>query len=87
MWNEPVYTHAILNPPYKKIGRSASRRDSTCERWAFETSNLYAGFLARAVALYQPGAQVVAILPRSFMNGLYFKPFRRWLLCSRGDLP
>lgn len=79
VWNEPVYTHAILNPPYKKIGRSAPARQHL-RALGLETSNLYAGFLACAVALCQPGAQVVAILPRSFMNGLYFKPFRRWLL-------
>lgn len=77
--SEPAYTHAILNPPYKKIGRSAPARQHL-RALGFETSNLYAGFLACAVALCRPGAQVVAILPRSFMNGLYFKPFRRWLL-------
>lgn len=77
--NEPGYTHAILNPPYKKIGRSAPARQHL-RALGLETSNLYAGFLACAVALCQPDAQVVAILPRSFMNGLYFKPFRRWLL-------
>jgi hypothetical protein len=45
-----------------------------------ETSNLYTAFLACAVAQCAPGAQVVAIVPRSFMNGPYFKAFRYWLL-------
>lgn len=45
-----------------------------------ETSNLYTCFLACAISLCDKGAQIVAIVPRSFMNGLYFKPFRYWLL-------
>jgi adenine-specific DNA-methyltransferase len=45
-----------------------------------ETSNLYTCFLACSIALCGAGAQIVAIIPRSFMNGLYFKPFRHWLL-------
>jgi adenine-specific DNA-methyltransferase len=75
----PAYTHAILNPPYKKIN-TASKHRQLLRRLGVETSNLYTCFLACAIALCGPGAQVVAIIPRSFMNGLYFKPFRLWLL-------
>ncbi len=75
----PDYTHVILNPPYKKIGRRSSYR-SHLRTLGLETGNLYAGFLACAVALCRRGAQIVAIVPRSFMNGLYFKPFRCWFL-------
>lgn len=75
----PGYTHAILNPPYKKINTGSSHR-MLMRKLGLETSNLYTCFLACTVALCAPGAQVVVIIPRSFMNGLYFKPFRYWLL-------
>lgn len=73
------FTHAILNPPYKKI-RSSSPHRGLIRKLGLQTTNLYACFLACSITLCRPGAQVVAIIPRSFMNGLYFKPFRYWLL-------
>lgn len=76
---EPNYTHAILNPPYKKISTQSSHR-FLMRKLGVETSNLYTCFLACTIALCKRGAQVVSIIPRSFMNGLYFKPFRHWLL-------
>lgn len=75
----PRFTHAILNPPYRKIGNGSAHRALT-RKLGLETTNLYTCFLACTVALCAPGAQIVAIIPRSFMNGLYFKPFRYWLL-------
>src|SRR6185369_9427624 len=41
-----------------------------------EASNLYAGFLAAATQLLEPEGELVAITPRSFCNGPYFKSFR-----------
>lgn len=73
------FTHAILNPPYKKIG-SESHHRSLLRQVGVETVNLYAGFLALTVALMGEGGEVVAIVPRSFCNGLYYRPFRVWLL-------
>ncbi|HET8696569.1 MAG TPA: Eco57I restriction-modification methylase domain-containing protein, partial [Gammaproteobacteria bacterium] len=78
---ERPFTHAILNPPYKKIGTRSAHR-GLVRKLGLETTNLYACFLACAVSLCKPGGQVVAIIPRSFMNGPYFKPFRYWLLDS-----
>ncbi len=73
-----TYTHAILNPPYKKISSTSDHR-----KWlrgvGIETSNLYTAFLALAIRLLEPGGEVVAIIPRSFCNGPYFKPFRKLL--------
>lgn len=77
--HKPSYTHAILNPPYKKINTDSVHR-LLVRKLGVETSNLYTCFLACTIALCGPGAQVIAIVPRSFMNGLYFKPFRYWLL-------
>lgn len=73
------YTHAILNPPYKKIN-SASQHRSLLRAAGIETVNLYAAFLALAIKLLQPGGQVVAIIPRSFCNGPYYRPFRELIV-------
>lgn len=73
------FTHAILNPPYKKIG-SHSRHRFLLRQVGIETVNLYSAFVALAVALMENGGQVVAIIPRSFCNGPYYRPFREYLL-------
>jgi adenine-specific DNA-methyltransferase len=70
---------AILNPPYRKI-----RTNSDARRYArelgIEVSNLYAAFVAASVLLLEHHAEIVAITPRSFANGPYFRAFRRFLL-------
>lgn len=73
------YTHAILNPPYKKIGSSSAHR-LALRRVGIETVNLYSAFVALAVAQAAPGGQIVAIIPRSFCNGPYYRPFRDFIL-------
>jgi hypothetical protein len=73
------FTHAILNPPYKKIG-SNSRYRLLLRQVGIETVNLYSAFVALAVAQAAPGAQIVAIIPRSFCNGPYYRPFRSFIL-------
>ncbi len=70
---------AILNPPYKKIP-SESRHRHLLSSVGIETSNLYAAFLAIAIESLEPGGELVAITPRSFCNGPYFKPFRHLFL-------
>jgi adenine-specific DNA-methyltransferase len=47
-----------------------------------ETSNLYSGFLALALRALEPEGDLVAVTPRSFCNGPYFRPFRRELLST-----
>lgn len=73
------FTHAIINPPYKKIGASSEYR-LMLRPLGIEATNLYTAFLGLTVTLTKPGGEIVAIIPRSFCNGLYFKPFRKWLL-------
>lgn len=73
------YTHAILNPPYKKINSNSSHR-LALRRIGIETVNLYSAFVALAVAQAAPGGQIVAIIPRSFCNGPYYRPFRNFIL-------
>lgn len=69
------FTHAILNPPYKKLNSDTEAR-AALRRVGIETSNLYTAFLGLAILLLEPGGELVAITPRSFCNGPYFRPFR-----------
>ncbi|MGO9568996.1 MAG: Eco57I restriction-modification methylase domain-containing protein [Desulfomonilaceae bacterium] len=74
-----LFTHGILNPPYKKInGKSATRR--LLNLAGVEVSNLYAAFVWLTARMLRPGGELVAITPRSFCNGPYFRRFRLELL-------
>ncbi len=75
----PKYTHAILNPPYKKI-RSDSKHRRALRQAGIETVNLYSAFVALSLVLLGNQGQLVAIIPRSFCNGLYYRPFRKFIL-------
>ncbi len=73
------YSHIIMNPPYKKINSNSEYRLSLRDI-GVETANLYSAFLAVSILQLQKNGVVVAILPRSFCNGLYFFPFRKFIL-------
>ena len=72
----PPFTCAILNPPYHKI-HSDSHARNVLRRMGIETSNMYAGFLAATSKLLSPEGELIAITPRSFCNGPYFRSFRK----------
>lgn len=76
---EDQFTHCIINPPYKKIS-SRSKHRMLLQQVGIETSNLYSGFLALSIMRLQDQGELVAIIPRSFCNGVYFRPFREFLL-------
>ena len=69
----------ILNPPYRKLAAGSAER-RMLSGVGIEATNLYAAFVALALGLLNPGGQLVAITPRSFCNGPYFRAFRRQLL-------
>ena len=73
------FSHIILNPPYKKIN-SASIQRKLLRQAGIETVNLYSGFVALCIQLLKEQGELVAIIPRSFCNGPYYKPFRKLLL-------
>lgn len=73
------YSHAILNPPYKKIS-SCSHHRTLLRDVGIETVNLYSAFVALSIAMLAPRGQAVAIIPRSFCNGPYYRPFREFIL-------
>lgn len=74
----PRYSHAILNPPYRKINSNSKHRE-WLRAVGLETVNLYTGFLGLVLELLQSGGEVVAIIPRSFCNGPYYRPFREFM--------
>ncbi|KPQ05931.1 MAG: BsuBI/PstI restriction endonuclease C-terminus [Rhodobacteraceae bacterium HLUCCA12] len=77
------FTQVIMNPPYKKIN-SASAHRSALRRAGIETSNLYTAFMFLAAQRLREGGEMVAIVPRSFCNGPYFKPFREQFFAMMG---
>ncbi len=81
LFSEPLkrYTHVILNPPYRKISSNSLCRKILSDV-GIETVNLYSAFVALAVVLAAPGGHIVAIIPRSFCNGPYYRPFREFIL-------
>lgn len=76
---KPGYTHAILNPPYRKI-QSRSAHRAALRQIGIETVNLYSAFVALSLSLLENQGELVAIIPRSFCNGPYYRPFREHLL-------
>jgi len=74
-----TFDAAIVNPPYGKLS-TASPAYRLLRGVNAETTNLYTAFLNLIIPLLKPGGELVAITPRSFCNGPYFKPFRRNLL-------
>lgn len=77
--NQLNFNRLILNPPYGKIRTDSITRE-LLKTVGIETSNLYAAFIAISVALLEEGGELVAITPRSFCNGPYFKSFRKAFL-------
>ncbi|MBE9214551.1 Eco57I restriction-modification methylase domain-containing protein [Plectonema cf. radiosum LEGE 06105] len=75
------YTHAILNPPYKKINnRSVEKK--ILSSLGIDTVNLYSAFVWLTLMQLVEDGELVAITPRSFCNGAYFRPFRKAFLQS-----
>lgn len=75
------YTHVIMNPPYKKINGNSIHR-KLLRNVGIETVNLYSAFVALSIMLTKPFGQIVAIIPRSFCNGPYYKSFREMILSN-----
>ncbi len=67
----------IMNPPYFKVRKDAEIA-RTMEHVVHGQPNIYAFFMAVAADLLREGGEMVAITPRSYFNGPYFKRFRKW---------
>ncbi|PZO36012.1 MAG: restriction endonuclease [Pseudanabaena frigida] len=77
------FTHAILNPPYKKINSQSCEKQSL-SHLGIETGNLYSAFVWITMLKLVEGGEIVAITPRSFCNGTYFRPFRKAIFKEMG---
>jgi len=73
------FTHVIMNPPYLKISATSETR-SLLDKVGLQVNNLYSAFVGLSIALLASNGHLVAITPRSFCNGPYFKPFRNFVL-------
>jgi adenine-specific DNA-methyltransferase len=67
----------IANPPYFKV-RKESEHARLMERVVHGQPNAYAFFLTLAARVLRKNGELIAITPRSFCNGLYFRGFRAW---------
>jgi adenine-specific DNA-methyltransferase len=70
------YNVVITNPPYKKL-QVASPTARLLASAGVSHGNLYTAFISLAVAMLRGNGELIAITPRSFMNGPYFERFRR----------
>lgn len=72
----PSYFNCIImNPPYGKINVD-SKIHRILENSGMDNTNFYSAFVSIAEHLLEKNGELVSITPRSFCNGLYFKPFR-----------
>lgn len=69
------FSRIISNPPYARITKADLSR-ALVRDLEIRSSNLYGAFLWKCVDLLSPGGRMVAIVPRSFCNGLQFRPLR-----------
>ncbi len=67
---------AIMNPPYYKLSKDSPHARAMREV-IHGQPNIYALFMALAADLLRQGGELVAITPRIFCNGPYFRGFRR----------
>ncbi|MDR2083751.1 MAG: Eco57I restriction-modification methylase domain-containing protein [Bacteroidales bacterium] len=72
------YDMIIMNPPYRKISANSEYRN-VLHDIGIETVNTYSAFMAIAIKLLSENGVLTAIVPRSFCNGLYFLPFRKYI--------
>jgi adenine-specific DNA-methyltransferase len=74
---EASFHLAILNPPYSKV-RKESAHARAMKHVVHGQPNIYGFFMAVVADLLRDGGEMVAITPRSYFNGPYFKRFRKW---------
>jgi len=73
------FSHIIINPPYRKLSAKSTQR-KMLDEIGIRANNLYSAFVALSISLLADDGELVAITPRSFCNGPYFNPFRKFIL-------
>ena len=72
-------SYITTNPPYNKL-LSTSPLAKMLKDFGVPVSNLYAAFVILATEWLEDDGQLLAVLPRSFCSGIYFKKFRKYLM-------
>jgi adenine-specific DNA-methyltransferase len=70
-----LFDYIIMNPPYRKINNSSTSR-RILDYLGEKSTNLYTAFLSLASYLLFNNGRLIAITPRSFCNGSYYRKFR-----------
>jgi len=73
------YSNVIINPPYQKLPRKHPVNDIIEKKLNFRLPNYYSLFILLSLHCLQPGGSLTALVPRSFFNGMYHRPFRKYL--------
>ncbi|CAG0984284.1 hypothetical protein METP3_02263 [Methanosarcinales archaeon] len=76
-YNKNGYEFVILNPPYYKLNKN-SPQVIDLKSIVSGQPNIYPLFMAISAKLLKNGGQIIALTPRSYCSGLYFKAFRKW---------
>lgn len=76
---DDAFDLVIENPPYRKLAVNSSAR-RVVKKLGVDVPNLYAAFLFLSARALARSGQLIAITPRSFFNGTYFRDFRQALL-------